>query len=78
MKVEIESIVCNFSSKALNNSWADEISHILIRVINAITLSANEEKLRAAIKKIAEETERDLCPLSLYSSNSIIFSTFAL
>ena len=78
MKVKIESIVCNFSSKALNNSWADEISHILIRVINAITLSANEEKLRAAIKKIAEETERDLCHLSLYSSNSIIFSTFAL
>ena len=62
MKVKIESIVCNFSSKALNNSWTDEISHILIRVINAITLSANEEKLRAAIKKIAEETERDLCP----------------
>ena len=28
MKVEIESFVCN---------WADEIPHILIRVINAIT-----------------------------------------
>ena len=78
MKVKIESIVCNFSSKALNNSWADEISHILIRVINAITLSANEEKLRAAIKKIAKKRNETSAPLSLYSSNSIIFSTFAL
>ena len=48
MKAEIKSIVCN---------WADEIPHILIRVINAITLSANEEELRAAVKRIAEETE---------------------
>ena len=46
MKAEIESIVCN---------WADEIPHILVRVINAITLSANEEELRAAVKQIAEE-----------------------
>ena len=50
MKVEIESIVCN---------WADEIPHILIRVINAITLSDNKEELRTAIGKIAEETELD-------------------
>ena len=50
MKVEIESIVCN---------WADEIPHILIRVINAITLSTNEEELRVAVKRIAEETELD-------------------
>ena len=50
MKAEIESIICN---------WADEIPHILIRVINAITLSANEEELRAAVKRIAEETELD-------------------
>ena len=50
MKAEIESIVCN---------WADEIPHILIRVINAITLSANEEELRTAVKRIAEETELD-------------------
>ena len=50
MKVEIESIVCN---------WADEIPHILIRVINAITLSDNKEELRSAINKIAEETELD-------------------
>ena len=50
MKAEIESIVCN---------WADEIPHILIRVINAITLSANEEELRTAVGRIAEETELD-------------------
>ena len=41
MKVEIESIVCN---------WADEIPYILVRVINAITLSANKEELRTAGK----------------------------
>jgi hypothetical protein len=50
MKVEIESIVCN---------WADEIPYILVRVINAVTLSANEEELRTAIKQIVEETELD-------------------
>lgn len=50
MKVEIESIVCN---------WDDEIPHIFIRVLNAITLSANEEELRVAVKRIAEETELD-------------------
>ena len=48
MKTEIENIIYN---------WADEIPHILIRVINAITLSDNKEELRAAINKIAEETE---------------------
>ena len=50
MKVEIESIVCN---------CADEIPYILVRVINAVTLSANEEELRTAIKQIVEETELD-------------------
>ena len=50
MKAEIESIVCN---------WVDEIPNILVRVINAITLSANEEELRAAVKRIAEETKLD-------------------
>ena len=50
MKTEIENIIIN---------WADEIPHILIRVINAITLSVNEEELRAAVKRIAEETELD-------------------
>ena len=50
MKAEIESIVCN---------WADEIPNILVRVINAITLFANEEELRTAVKRIAEETEPD-------------------
>ena len=50
MKTEIENIIYN---------WTDEIPHILIRVINAITLSDNEEELRTAIGKIAEETELD-------------------
>ena len=50
MKTEIENIIIN---------WADEIPHILIRVINAITLSDTKEELRAAINKIAEETELD-------------------
>ena len=50
MKVEIESIVCN---------WAEEIPHILARVINASSLSTNEKELRAAVKRIAEETELD-------------------
>ena len=50
METEIENIIYN---------CADEIPHILIRVINAITLSDNEEELRTAISKIAEETELD-------------------
>ena len=50
MKTEIENIIYN---------CADEIPHILIRVINAITLSDNEKELRTAIGKIAEETELD-------------------
>lgn len=50
MKTEIENIIYN---------CADEIPHILIRGINAITLSENEEELRSAINKIAEETELD-------------------
>ena len=40
-------------------NYADEIPHILIRVINAITLSENEEELRSAVSKIAEETKLD-------------------
>ena len=48
MKTEIENIIYNY---------ADEIPHILIRVINAITLSDNKEELRLAINKIAKETE---------------------
>lgn len=50
MKTEIENIIYNY---------ADEIPPILVRVINAITLSGNEEELRLAINKIAEETELD-------------------
>ena len=47
MKTEIENIIYN---------WTDEIPNILIRVINAITLSDNKEELRMAIGNIAEET----------------------
>ncbi|QUB76060.1 hypothetical protein J5A58_03525 [Prevotella melaninogenica] len=50
MKTEIENIIYDY---------ADEISHILIRVINAITLSDSKEELRSAINKIAKETELD-------------------
>ena len=50
MKTEIENIIFN---------WSDEIPPILVRVINAITLSDNKEELRSAINKIAEETELD-------------------
>ena len=50
MKTEIENVIFN---------WSDEIPPILVRVINAITLSDNEEELRSAIGKIAEETELD-------------------
>nr|WP_314683563.1 hypothetical protein [uncultured Prevotella sp.] len=50
MKTEIENIIYNY---------ANEIPHILIRVINAITLSDNKEELRSAINTIAEETELD-------------------
>ena len=50
MKTEIENIIYNYTNK---------IPHILIRVINAITLSDSKEELRAAINKIAEETELD-------------------
>lgn len=50
MKTEIENIIYNYT---------DEILYILIRVINAITLSDTKEELRSAINKIAEETELD-------------------
>ena len=50
MKTEIENIIFN---------WSDEIPPILVRVINAITLSDTKEELRSTINKIAEETELD-------------------
>ena len=50
MKTEIENVIFN---------WSDEIPPILVRVINAITLSDNREELRSAINQIAEETELD-------------------
>ena len=43
MKVQVEGIIHNFSSKALNNSWADEIPIIIVRVINAISIAENKE-----------------------------------
>ena len=43
MKAEIENIIYNY---------ADEIPHILIRVINAIILSDNKEELRSAMAHI--------------------------
>ena len=60
MKVEIESIVYNWADELkIGGQRESQIPHILIRVINAITLSANKEELRTAIKQIAEETELD-------------------
>lgn len=50
MKTEIENVIFN---------WSDEIPPILVRVINAITLSDHKEELRSTINKIAEETELD-------------------
>ena len=48
MKVQVEGIIHNFSSKALNNSWADEIPNIIVRVINAISIAENKEELQTA------------------------------
>ncbi|MBW4726251.1 hypothetical protein [Prevotella nigrescens] len=60
MKVEIESIVCNWADELkIGGQRESQIPYILVRVINAITLSANKEELRTAIKQIAEETELD-------------------
>ena len=59
MKTEIENIIYNYADKLKIGEQSDrsQIPHILIRVINAITLSNNKERLRVAINKIAEETE---------------------
>ena len=60
MKVEIESIVCNWEDESkIGGQRESQIPYILVRVINAITLSNNKEELRTAIKHIAEETELD-------------------
>ena len=48
MELKIEGIIYN---------WDDRIPYILVRVINAITLSTNETELRQAIKYIASKTE---------------------
>ena len=60
MKVEIESIVCNWADELkIGGQRESQIPHIFVRVINAITLSTNKEELKDAIHKIAEETELD-------------------
>lgn len=60
MKTEIENIIYNYADELkIGGQSESPIPHILIRVINAITLSDNKEELRSAINKIAEETELD-------------------
>ena len=60
MKTEIENIIYNYADELkIGGQGESQILHILIRVINAITLSDNKEELRSAINRIAEETELD-------------------
>ena len=60
MKTEIENIIYNYTDELkIGGQSESQIPHILIRVINAITLSDSKEELRSAINKIAEETELD-------------------
>ena len=60
MKTEIENIIYNYANELkIGGQSESQIPHILIRVINAITLSDNKEELRSAINKIAKETELD-------------------
>ena len=60
MKTEIEDIIYNYADELkIGGQGESQIPHILIRVINAITLSDNKEELRSAINTIAEETELD-------------------
>ena len=60
MKTEIEDIIYNYADELkIGGQGESQILHILIRVINAITLSDNKEELRSAINKIADETELD-------------------
>ena len=50
MKVQIEDII---------RSWADEIPTIIVRVINAISMSENKEELQTTLLQISQETEFD-------------------
>ena len=60
MKTEIENIIYNYANELkIGGQSESQISHILIRVINAITLSDKEKDLRSATNKIAKETEFD-------------------
>ena len=60
MKTEIENIIYNYADELkIGGQSKSQIPHILIRVINAITLSDNKEELRLAINNIADKTELD-------------------
>ena len=60
MKTEIENIIYNYADELkIGGQSESQIPHILIRVINAITLFDNKVELRSAINKIAEEMELD-------------------
>ena len=60
MKTEIENIIYNYADELkIGGQSESQIPYILIRVINAITLSDSKEELRSAINKITEETELD-------------------
>ena len=50
MKVQVEGIICN---------WADKIPNIIVRVINAISMSENKEELQTTLLQISQETELD-------------------
>ena len=60
MKTENENIIYNYANELkIGGQSESQIPHILIRVINAITLSDSKEELRSAINKISKETELD-------------------
>ena len=74
MKTEIENIIYNYADELkIGRQSESQIPHILIRVINAITLSDSKEELRSAINKIAEETE--LNKFFAYGYAHIIFGS---
>ena len=57
MKTEIENIIYNYADELkIGGQSESQIPHILIRVINVITLSDSKGELRLAITKIAAET----------------------
>lgn len=50
MKVQVEDIIHN---------WADDIPNIIVRVINAISMTENKEELQTVLLQVAQETELD-------------------